>query len=55
MCARLVRGACVRARARARVVRSALARLAVPSSTPRRPRLPPYILCVLIAVFMLIK
>jgi hypothetical protein len=40
-CARLVRGACVRPCARAaRVVRGALARLAVPSSTPRRARLP---------------
>jgi hypothetical protein len=40
-CARLVRGACVRPCARARVVRGALARLVVPSSAHGRARLPP--------------
>jgi hypothetical protein len=40
-CARLVRGACVRPCARARIMRSALARLVVPSSTHGRARLPP--------------
>jgi hypothetical protein len=54
-CARLVRGACVRPCVRARVVRSALARLAVPSYAHGRARLPPYILCALITLFMLIK
>jgi hypothetical protein len=54
-CAQLVHGVCVRPRACARVVRSALARLAVPSSIPGRVRLPPYILCALITLFMLMK
>jgi hypothetical protein len=41
-CAQLVRDTCVRPCARAaRVVRGALARLAMPSSTPKRARLPP--------------